>query len=40
MAALVAAIHVFRATGKDMDGREKPGHDARTCDSLSIDGVC
>jgi hypothetical protein len=29
MAALVAAIHalVFLAATKDMDGRDKPGHD-------------
>jgi len=38
MAALVAAIHVFRASGKYVDGRAKPGHDAWACDSRSIDG--
>jgi hypothetical protein len=27
MAALVAAIHVLRAANKDVDGRDKPGHD-------------
>jgi hypothetical protein len=27
MAALVAAIHVFRSASKDVDGRDKPGHD-------------
>src|SRR5271169_4871123 len=29
MAALVAAIHVFRAAGEDVDGRDRPGHDER-----------
>jgi hypothetical protein len=31
MAALVAGIHVFLAEfprGKDVDGRDKPGHDS------------
>jgi hypothetical protein len=28
MPALVAGIHVWRSTGKkDVDGRDKPGHD-------------
>jgi len=27
MDALVAAIHVFRAADKDVDGRYEPGHD-------------
>jgi hypothetical protein len=27
MAALVAAIHGFRSASKDVDGRDKPGHD-------------
>jgi hypothetical protein len=27
MAALVAAIHVFPNPGKDVDGRDRPGHD-------------
>jgi hypothetical protein len=27
MAALVAAIHVFGAVGKVVDGRDAPGHD-------------
>jgi hypothetical protein len=27
MAARVAAIHVFGATNKDVDGRDKPVHD-------------
>src|ERR1051326_3440043 len=27
MAALVAAIHVFGVPGKDVDGRDEPGHD-------------
>jgi hypothetical protein len=27
MAALVAAIHVFRAVSKDVDGRHWAGHD-------------
>jgi hypothetical protein len=27
MAALVAAIHVFGSASKDVDGRDKPGHD-------------
>src|SRR5271169_5185892 len=29
MAALVAAIHVFRTAGEDVDGRDRPGHDER-----------
>jgi hypothetical protein len=29
MAARVAAIHVFGAVSKDVDGRDEPGHDAR-----------
>jgi hypothetical protein len=34
MPALVAGIHVFAAAqhGKDVDGRDKPGHD--TCNVL------
>jgi hypothetical protein len=27
MGALVAAIHVFCAASKDVDGRDEPGHD-------------
>jgi hypothetical protein len=27
MPAIVAGIHVFGATKKDVDGRDKPGHD-------------
>jgi hypothetical protein len=27
MAALAAAIHVFRTADEDVDGRDKPGHD-------------
>jgi len=27
MAGLVPAIHVFGAAGKDVDARDKPGHD-------------
>jgi hypothetical protein len=27
MAALVAAIHVFEAANKDVDGRHRVGHD-------------
>jgi hypothetical protein len=27
MAGLVPAIHVFLACGKDVDARDKPGHD-------------
>ena len=27
MPALVAGIHVFKAAGKDVDGRNKSGHD-------------
>jgi hypothetical protein len=27
MPGLVPGIHVFRATIKDVDGRNKPGHD-------------
>ena len=27
MAGLVPAIHVFGKTNKDMDARDKPGHD-------------
>jgi hypothetical protein len=27
MAARVAAIHVFGASGKDVDGRDDPGHE-------------
>jgi hypothetical protein len=27
MPALVAGIHVFCEDGKDVDGRDKPGHD-------------
>ncbi len=31
MPSLVAGIHVFKAVHiKDVDGRDKPGHDART----------
>jgi hypothetical protein len=29
MAARVAAIHVFGAVGKIVDGRARPGHDVR-----------
>jgi len=29
MAGLVPAIHVLRDTGKDVDARDKPGHDER-----------
>jgi hypothetical protein len=38
MPALVAGIHVFEcAKGlKDVDGRDKPGHDA-VCGSLAVD---
>jgi hypothetical protein len=28
MPALGAGIHVFRASSEDVDGRDKPGHDA------------
>jgi hypothetical protein len=28
MPALVAGIHVFSVAMKDVDGRDKPGHDA------------
>ena len=28
MPALGAGIHVFYASSKDVDGRDKPGHDA------------
>jgi len=28
MPGLVPGIHVFRAEPKDVDGRDKPGHDA------------
>jgi hypothetical protein len=28
MPALVAGIHAFAGTPKDVDGRDKPGHDA------------
>ena len=32
MPALVAGIHVLIGAGKDVDGRDKPGHDeSRTC---------
>jgi hypothetical protein len=27
MPALVAGIHVFKPKNKDVDGRDKPGHD-------------
>jgi hypothetical protein len=27
--AYVRGIHAFRPSGKDVDGRDKPGHDAR-----------
>jgi len=29
MPALVAGIHVFAAARKDVDGRDKPGHDEK-----------
>jgi hypothetical protein len=31
MPALVAGIHVFCASNEDVDGRDKPGHDANRC---------
>jgi hypothetical protein len=34
MPALVSGIHVFFATIKDVDGRDKPGHDGRESQGL------
>jgi hypothetical protein len=34
----VAATHVFRAVGKDVNGRDKPRHDTWTDDSRSKGG--
>ena len=31
MAGLVPAIHVFLAASKDVDARDKPGHDDERC---------
>jgi hypothetical protein len=37
MPALVAGIHVFlQSQTKDVDGRDKPGHDASVCEANSI----
>ncbi|MEY9741590.1 hypothetical protein ABIF65_000964 [Bradyrhizobium japonicum] len=33
MPGLVPAIHVLRHARQDVDGRDKPGHDAETGDS-------
>jgi hypothetical protein len=30
MPGLAPGIHVFRATGKDVDGRDRPGHDGES----------
>ena len=35
MPGLVPGIHVFRAAGKDVDGRDKPGHDEWSTLSVS-----
>jgi hypothetical protein len=40
MAALVAAIHVFRAAIKDMDGRHKAGHDDEERAPLEVRTFC
>jgi len=34
MPGLVPGIHVFRATGQDVDGRDKPGHDDCVLDTV------
>src|SRR5436190_15710806 len=39
MAGLVPAIHVFRDTGKDVDARDKPGHDERRDRGFSKDPI-
>jgi hypothetical protein len=31
MRGLVPRIHAFLVLGKDMDGRDKPGHDVGVC---------
>jgi hypothetical protein len=38
MPGLVPGIHVFRPTSKDVDGRDKPGHDyGETTISFNLD---
>ena len=36
MPALVAGIHVLLLLHKDVDGRDKPGHDASKCFVASL----
>src|SRR6202035_610196 len=38
MPALVAGIHVLRVCGKDVDGRNKPGHDGDYCAAACLLG--
>src|SRR5580704_5798782 len=38
MPALVAGIHVLRSCGKDVDGRDKPGHDGDYCAAACLLG--